>query len=1074
MKNWKIDKVKPEMLCSKSTSCLLTSAMALSGFLWLTLPAHAAGDHGIATENVQQSHKITGHVVDETGEPMIGVTVKLKGTQSATVTDLDGNFVLNAATKGGQIELSYVGYKVKTVPVGNGNVSVKMEPDSQLMDEVVVIGYGTMKKRDVTGSISQVKSADITIAATSNPMEALQGKVAGLDITRESGQVGSGVTMQLRGNRSITSDASSTGPLFIIDGMPGDYSTLNPNDIESIEVLKDASSTAIYGAEGANGIVIITTKNGKEGKPMVNFNAYLGINGWAKTPKMRSGESYIQVLRDASVGANDGRWSSTADDANLFSNSNKLAAYQNGEFIDWADALLHTAVTQNYSLSVSGGTEKTKAYLSMNFSNDDGQYKQDSYKVYSSKMRIDHKVTSWLSAGIDAQLSYTHQNKSDANLDALLATNPLGTLYDEDGNINPQPIGLEGSTTYNQLLNDDSNVYKNQTKAIKVYFNPYIEVHPFKGFTFQSRIGAKLTDTRQGQFYGKGSVQWYKAEQNNEKGTYARDYDSRNWGYKWENILTYNFQIAKDHDFTVTGVTSYSHNQTEYLYTYQYGIDENKYKWMNIQDGDEATSGKSNYTMNKSMSYIGRVSYSYLGRYLASASIRYDGYSMLADGHKWTAFPAVSLGWRISDEKFMEGTRKWLDNLKLRVGYGETGQTSNIGAYSSLSSLDTNITRISLGGEAVGVNIFSQNIPNHTLSWEISKSINIGIDASFLNGRIDLSAEYYHTKTSDVIWSREIPVTNGAYTAGANYKTNLNICETSNNGFELTVNTRNIRKKDFTWNSTLTFQTDKERIKKLGDGSSDILNNGTTGYALAIGEAIKSYYHYKLDGIWQTNEATDAAAFGCTPGDIKINVPGMTKVSDGVFTKGETAEDGSTIYYNETNPYTYGGDDYQILGHNSPDWSLGFKNEFTYKGFDLSIFMYMRWGQMFTYDLLTSYDPQGNGNFPEYFNYWTASNPSNDFPAANAANELTSYTGYYALRYVDGSFFKIKNITLGYTLPKSILKKAGIEKLRIYGTITNPWVVAKSHLIKDYDPEQNGNMNYPLTKQLVFGVNLTL
>ncbi len=1073
----------------KARDCAEAGYRGRSFFVWglcvalCSLPAASetvrGGVKNVCSQEISQTRTVSGQVLDENGEPMIGVSVLVKGTTTGAITDFDGNFRLNAPEGAEELHVTYMGYKAQDVRITPEPMVIKMEPDNQLLDEVVVIGYGTMKKRDLTGSITSVKSEDIVLNPASNPMQALQGKVAGLDITKESGQAGAGVKMQLRGTRSFT---ASGNPTFIIDGMPGDYATLNPNDIESIEVLKDASSTAIYGSSGANGVVLITTKSGKAGKAIVNFNAYIGFNGWAQTPSMRSGESYIQTLRDASVGAADGRWSSPADDKNLFTTESEWNAHQNGQYIDWVDALLQTAVTQNYSVSVSGGNENTKAYFSLNFSDEEGQFVQDSYKVYSSKLRIDHKINNWLKAGVDSQISYVHQNKADSDLMDLMMADPLGTLYNEDGSVNPKPAADPASSIYNYLLNDNKEVYRNQAQNLKLYFNPYVEISPVKGLTLISRIGASLAYSRANTFTGEGSVQWYRNGQT-PQGVRAEVRDSRSYNYKWENILTYNFQIAQKHDFTVTAVTTWNHDQSDVEYLYQTGVSDNKFLWHNILDGNQATSGSTSYEMSKGMGYIGRLSYSYMGRYLFSASVRHDGSSRLADGNRWDTFPAVSAGWRISDEKFMEGTKGWLDNLKIRVGYGVTG-TAGINPYSSAASLDTKYVDMALGGVHTPVSVYSQNIPNYSLGWEKSYNMNIGVDAAFLDSRIDVSMDYYDTKTKDVIWQKALPVTNGAWgTDGgtsSNYMMNVNMCETRNKGFEMTLNTRNIVTRDFTWNSTLTFNYNKEKITKLAGSDSDVVSNGEGGLALALGEAVNSYYHYKLDGIWQKGEETDASVFNAAPGDIKIYIPGMVKEADGRFYKidKETGapvadESGNTVYYTPDNPYTPSDADYQILGHNSPDWTLGFQNNFTYKNFDLGVFVYARYGQMFPYDMLTSYDPTGKRNFPKYFNYWTPDNPSNDFPAANANRSLEQNTGYYALRYVDGSFLKIKNITLGYTLPKSLINKAGMEKCRFYATITNPFVFAKSHLLEDYDPEMNGSLEYPLTKQLVFGVNIT-
>lgn len=1017
-------------------------------------------------QTVTQTRIIKGIISDENGEPMIGVSILVKGTSIGTITNLNGEYTLEVPAGNKTLEVSYIGYKTQLITLGaDSQVNVKLVPDTQTLDEIVVIGYGAVKKRDLTGAVTSIKSEDIAMNPGTNPMEALQGKVAGLDIMKSSGQAGAGVSMQLRGTRSFT---ASGDPTFIIDGMPGDYSTLNPNDIESIEVLKDASSTAVYGSSGANGVIIVTTKNGKAGKVNVNFNAYAGFNGWSKTPTMRSGDSYLQTLRDANAAT--GNWSSPADDEKIFASAESYQAHLNGDYINWADELMQNGMTQNYSLSVSGGSEKTKGYISLNFSDEKGQYTGDNYKVYSTNIRVDHNIRNWLKIGTNLQASYVHQNKAFAKLETALSAEPLGKIKDENGNYTIEPV--IGSTMINLLLNNQKNVYKNQDQNFKMYFNPYIEVTPLKGLSVISRIGVTLQFLRNNYFQGEGSYQYYSNSGPLSKGTndqvYAAITQSRNYNYKWENIITYNFKIKDVHDFTVTGVTSWNHDQYDKSYMKQTHIDNNKFLWNNMDAQSKNSFNETSYNMSKGMAYVGRLNYSFMGKYLFSASVRHDGSSKLASGNRWNTFPAVALGWRISDEKFMEKTQKWMNNLKLRIGYGVTG-TANINPYSSITNTES--SGVALGGKLINSYLLSQNYTNPDLTWEKSYNTNIGIDAGFLNDRINLTADYYVTRTKGIIWSRNLPASNGTYLPGSYYFTNLNICESENNGIELALNTRNIQTNDFKWNSTLTFTYNKEKIVSLQDGSSDNISNGTTGYVLSKGHAVNSFYHYKLDGVWQLGEEKDAAVFGAKPGDLKINIPDLQRESEGRYYK--TDENGSKTYYDAQNKYTVSGNDYQVLGHNSPDWTMGFQNTFTYKDFDLSIFMYMRWGQMIKYEMLGRYDPSGVRNFPTHYNYWTENNPSNDFPAINANMKGTDYVGFSALNYVNGSFFKIKNITLGYSLPQNLLKKIGVEKCRFYTTITNPFIIAKSSLLKDYDPEMNGKLDYPLTKQLVFGVNLS-
>ena len=390
---------KSKKHCSGLTLMRTSVAVSLSAMLCVPLYTSAASApaNSVPAQAVTQGQTVKGNVVDETGAPMIGVTVKVKDGKAAAVTDLDGNFSI-AAKPGDELEITYVGYKTATVRATAAPVRVTMEPDVASLDDVVVIGYGTMKRRDLTGAVSSVKSEDLTIQPVSNVVEALQGKVAGLDITKASGQAGADVTMQLRGTRSFT---ASGEPTVIIDGMPGNLATLNVNDIESIEVLKDASSTAVYGSAGANGVIIVTTKSGKTGKALVNFNAYVGINGWSEVPEVYDAKGYFNLRKLALQEAG-----TYIDDASVLGNQAMWEAYQRGESINWADELLKTGIIQNYSVSVSGGTEKTKAYMSLNFTDEQGQYDNDNYKVYSTNIRVDHQVNKWLSTGINMQGSY--------------------------------------------------------------------------------------------------------------------------------------------------------------------------------------------------------------------------------------------------------------------------------------------------------------------------------------------------------------------------------------------------------------------------------------------------------------------------------------------------------------------------------------------------------------------------------------------------------------------------------------------------------------------------------------------
>lgn len=1031
---------------------------------------------------------VTGKVLQQqTNEPMQGVTVNVKGTDKNVLTGADGSFSISVPGNQSVLVFSYVGFASQEIGVNrSGPFTINLVAGTSKLDEIVVVGYGATKRRDLTGAIVSVKSEQITARPGPNPIESLQGRVAGLDITRASGQPGSGVNIQLRGTRSFT--ASGT-PLFIINGLPGDYATLNPYDIESIEVLKDASSTAVYGSAGSNGVIIITTKSGKAGKLNIEFNTYYGYNGWSVTPKVRTGEDYLQTKRDAYKYVYDATamkwtttgalWQSPANDEAIFGTT-RWAQYQKGNFVDWADAFLQdNAATQNYSLGVSGGNEMTKGYISFNYTDEKGQYRGDQYKLFTTSMRIDHKVKKWLTVGSNLQASYVDRDKAQDKFENALVTDPLVKLYKDDGTLNTDL----GNNVYNLLLDYQPGVYGNVDNNTKIFLNPYVEIKPIKGLSFLSRFGVQLNYSNTYRFDGIGSVSYTYSNANIAK---ARVNQNRFQGYQWENILTYNFKVAKVHDFTITGVTSWYHNQNTNTEMNQSNITSNNFKWYKFS-GDANTTSLSSYTMSKTFGIIGRLNYSYLGKYLFSASLRRDGSSVLYPTNRWDNFPAASVGWRISDEKFMDRYSNWLNSLKLRIGWGITG-SAKIDPYSSVSTVE--FANMSLGGVTQPIYRNSRFITNADLGWEKSHNINFGLDASLFKNRIDMAIDYYTTRTDGVIYSVSAPVIYGTYTPGVNYQTNINIAETKTKGFEVSLNTKNWVTKNFEWTSSIAFGSSNEEIIKLTGGTNNNIANGN--YVLTLGESVNSFRNYKLLGVWQIGEELDALVFNRRPGDLKVFVPGMTKLATGVFVK-EAADGTKTYYYNNladaqkfnsaltaaSSKYGYSGNDFQILGHNTPDWSLGIQNGFKYKNFDLTVYAYFRWGQMINYVMPGWYQPQAfatnaspSRTIPVDFNYWTPENPSNDFPVMNYQSP-NSLAGFSGLTYVDGSFFKIKNITLGYTLPSKTAKRISMQRLRVYATITNPLIIAKSHLINDYDPEMNGSLEYPLTRQIVGGLNVT-
>lgn len=907
-------------------------------------------------------------------------------------------------------------------------------PDSMKvrdLNETVVIGYGTVRKRDLTGAVYTVKKDVIMQAPVANPLESLQGRVPGMDITRSNGTPGAGAEVLIRGTRSI---AGSNGPLYIIDGLQGgSMAYLNPSDIESVEALKDASATAIYGSQGANGVVIITTKKGKPGKTKVSYNGYYGVNGYTQYPPPRLGESYLQLRREAwRASLNPGE--TLPDDATIFANAGEYDAIQKGQWVNWVDLLLHNSTQQSHSVSVSGGTDKTKAFMSFGYYKENGPLKYTNLTRYSVRLNLDQEISRFAKAGIQSQINYSTLNKRKDPMSVALSTTPLGVPYDANGHVNIYPVA--GNTNTLSPLTDDRGptVATDQTIGTTVFMNGYLDLTPVKGLSFRSNLGTFISFNRVGIFQAATSL-----NRASDGTSYSEVTNGNTRFYNWDNVLTYNLNKG-EHAITITALSSYTHKDadTSNAYGIRQVLGTQLFYNLNATESTSRTI-KSTYKGSATMSFAGRINYSYKGRYLLQLSERVDGASRLAVGHKWAGFPSVSAGWRISDEAFMHNLRN-LDDLKLRVTYGVAGN-SGISEYGTQSGL-TQANNISFGEVPAPGYTFNAVIGNTSLGWELSATTNVGVDMAFFNSRISASIDAYNTKTTKLLLLRTLPVSTGVSSV---YQ---NIGSTNNKGIELALTTVNIAQKHFKWTSTLTFTTNRERISSLV-GDKDMIEKETN--SLLLGHPVKSFYTYQKLGIWQTDEADKAAklSMGGTP--FK---PGTIKVAD--LNHDSIINDNDRAY----------------LGSPVPKWSLGFQHTFTYRAFDLGIFLFARWGQMAYGEFLGRYNPGGEGGGPAFPNYWTPENPTNDYPRPKKGAKFGDYAAYQSLLYIDGSYFKLKNITLGYTLPHAISSRMNIGSLRIYATASNIFTKARSHLFNYYDPERGGAESSPLSKQVVVGLNV--
>ncbi|GHV32689.1 hypothetical protein FACS1894177_09000 [Bacteroidia bacterium] len=666
------------------------------------------------------------------------------------------------------------------------------------------------------------------------------------------------------------------------------------------------------------------------------------------------------------------------------------------------------------------------------------------------RTNVDYNVNKWLSMGINSQATYYDSNSIPSSLltNALVYT-PLGTPYNEDGSINLFPVAGSQSSLSPMANQAEENKALNNKLSLKLFTSGYLQIQPVKWLKYRSNIATSLLTDRGGIFNGLNSTDQFGKSWKNQ----ASESNNFNRYINWDNILTYNESFG-NHNIEATAISTWAQSIQE---TYSMsGTNQflDSFLFYSLQSTDAASrSISSGYTSYQTMGFAGRLSYNYLGKYLLTATGRWDGSSVLAPGHRWDFFPSVSAAWRLSDEAFMESTQDYLSNLKLRASYGSSGNAS-IPPYSTPGGLVSSNTRMAFNDTPAIAYQFGYLVGNPLLGWEISKTTNVGVDAGFLNNRINLTADLYDIKTDDILKSRDLLPSSGAGgSSSQQFQTYQNICQTSNKGLEFALTTENFNTKDFRWSTTLTFAANQEKIVKLITDADIIAGSNVETQSLLIGRPINSFYSYKLQGIWQLGEEAEMAKYKLNGEENKIK-PGSLKVED---------------YNGDDNINTA---DRQYLGSRAPKWIAGLNNTFYFKGFDLNVYIFARWGQMINAEFLGRFDPAGVKNSPDYIDYWTPENPANYFPQPYKDRPTSDYYGYMSLNYIDGSYFKVKNLSLGYTLPKSITGNWKIEKLRFYVTASNLLTVAKSDLIKHYDPERGGSETMPLSKQMVFGLTI--
>jgi len=1020
-------KKKPSKKLNRTKKLLLSAVL---GILIVTPILGNSLKKVTLIENFQVT--VTGTILDENEVPLPGASVVVKGTTTGAVADFDGNYSINAPSNG-TLVFSYVGYAKNEILVnGRTTINVNLNPDAAMLDEVVLVGYGTQKKGEVTGAIETVTAEQLSIVQVSSTIDAIKGQIAGVDVQSTGGRPGQNPTVRIRGRRSIS---ASNDPLYVVDGIPlidgpASMADINPDDIASMQVLKDAAATAVYGSRGANGVILVSTNRGRVGKTKITFSSRYGVTSATRLVDMMNGEQFADLKRES---RRDG-WNGTIPaETDVFLDPIELESLAQGRSTNWLDEVVGSGYQTNHQLGISGGSENTTFSSSIGYFKEQGIISNQDFERISGRLAVDHKINDIFKVGASFLVSKTEQNYgSNATMSEALANNPLGIPYDENGDIIFLPTN-DGIRT-NPLSELVEGAYIDERQQTRIFAPIYLDINIAQGLKWTSTFGPDIRIGRRGTFAGSLT--------NTNRGGPGRAgiENVTDFGYTLENLLTYNKALTDRQNLKVTVLQSIQKSRIERNEGNVTGIPYESQSFYNLgsaTQGGVLTSGLTEWAL---ASFMGRVNYDFDGKYLFQASIRADGSSRLAPGNQWKYFPGVSAGWRIDQEEFLADTS--VNELKLRASYGQVGNTS-VNPYQTAGRLGSTVYAF---GESPALGFGLNEIPNDDLTWEVSKTLDIGLDYGFLNNRVVGSFDFFRTNTVDLLLARSLPSTSG-------YESVLqNVGATRTTGFEFTVSTGIIDNDGdgFNWDVDLNISTYKEEITELAltdvDGNSlDDIGNGWF-----IGQPIQVFYDYEKIGIWQANEEAAAlAADNKVPGEIKLNdVNG-----DGVITP----------------------EDRKILGDGVPDFYGGLNSKFSYKGIDLGIFFVFRQGQT----IQSQFNASNNSLFGRYNNlnvdYWTIDNPTNANPRPNENQE--SPRNGSTLTYFDGSFVKLRNISLGYNLPESITSQLGIEKLRF--SISGQNLVFWDNF-PTFDPEISeeedislGSSVVPSTKQFSLSLNAT-
>lgn len=1069
---------------------LLVGALASLGLSYTTEAWAASPSQSVNA--VQQAKKVTGNVSDAEG-PIIGASVVEKGNPgNGTVTDLDGNFTLNVKP-GATIVITYIGYQKQEIAVGNqSNISVTMKTDDKTLDEVVVVGYGVQKKKLVTGSTIEVKGDDIQKMNTTQVLGALQSQTPGVNIQAASGQPGDGFKISIRG----AGTNGNTAPLYIIDGVAGDINNLNPADIERIDVLKDAASCAIYGSAAANGVILVTTKQGKQGKIQVSYDANVGWANVYRMPKMLTAKQYMEVMDQVRFNSGESGY-----DWKSFMGEDLYNSYMDGsnEGTNWVEAIRNkNAVTTSHALNVTGGSDRSTFSMGAGYQYQDGVFgnvvKSD-YRRFTFRINSEHVIYR-NEKGMDVvkigeNIYYQHKQNQGIQiggqysneLSNMLRANPAIPMYNADGNYTTAEDLKDWVDKYNsysvnpiyKMLNQQSG--HNKSINHNLHATGYLEIQPIKNLVYRGQLN-----------YNQNTYTWrtflpvFDANRTNADNFRTEDKATNqigtSWGWSTTNTLSYKFDLQKKHNFDILVGTEYGESRPDFGFSLNatssnsvFGDMTHAYMTYMKNNNAAAVTGAP-CDDSRSMSYFGRVNYNFDEKYMLSAIMRADGNSKFAPGKRWGYFPSVSAGWVISNEKFMEKTVSWLDFLKLRAGWGQNGnaQTINNFQWQGAFAYDTSSYYTFNGNPDQYVSgAAPSRLPNEDLTWETSEQLNIGLDARFLSGRLSLTLDWYNKKTKDLLVAVPVDPTTGFSTQMKNAGT------VENKGIEVSLSWNDKIGKDFQynvgWNMAYNHNevTEVKSNQKYNNGGKDLLAQNT-GYMARFeeGHPIGYFWGYKTEGVMQ-NEA-----------DVQAYLDKNCKGNAANSKQGTSIKPGDLKFVDVNGDGVVNDDDKTELGDPHPDVTMGITLGASYKGFDLSVTGFGAFGQQVARSFRKFTDGEFENFTTEVYDYWHGEGTSNKYPLLAHMNAGPNWQTISDIYIENASYFRLQNLTVGYDFTK-IWKSSPFQQLRLYFAAQNLFTITG---YKGMDPE-NGTAigsdswvtgvdvgNYPQPRTYMVGVNV--